>query len=413
MNIFFNVCSFAKKYGSVLCFVFFVNLAAEASQDDISTFLLGAREDSRVLENQDNWRGAGMMKTSKIPLEDVELRADVGSDGIADYVTRISFGSFSENRAEAAHLQANEAMLETRYNVVLNKALHSRYRLILSVMGLGHELVLGERRIALLEKQVSAYKNFVGSPEFRFAKLMDAEQDLDETRLMQIRLQRAINTAAVELREYGAASESSLSDSWLKSVDEVMQVVNNSLPLDVSVSNSPFLANTASAVLVAEKQLDLQRTKDNIFMSFIDVGYDPSNAAFSTRFAVKIPFGSKTDRAVVEAKTRLSTARREQQLLQHALPQQLGQIRQTLQKLHEAYRLVVNRLQDDSHMKSALSDSNPLTMYRIFENTLHWELEEAEIRQEILEHYVEMLHLSGQLAIPPLRNYLSKQENFL
>ncbi len=415
MNILICVCSSAKRCGLVLCCIFFVNLPAQASQDDIGAFLLGARDDNRVLANQDSWQSIGEVKSGLIPLEDVELRADLGEAGVSesDYVMRLSFGSFSENRAEAASWQANEAMFESRYNVSLSEALRKRYRQILSVLGLGNELVLSARRIVLLEAQLSAYKSFVDSPEFSFVKLMNVEQDLDKARLKQMRLKRARNMSAVVLREYGTASESNMNELWLKSVDDVMRVIGHSLPLDVSTSDAPLLSSTANAVLVAEKQLDLQRTKDNIFLSFIDVKYDALDAAYSTQFAVKIPFGAKTDRAVVEAKTRLNTVRREQQLLQQALPQQLLQIQQTLQELHEAYRLVVKRLQDDSRSKSALSVSNPLIMFRVSENILQWELEEAVIRQQILEHYVDMLHLNGQLAAQPLKNYLSKHEEQL
>jgi hypothetical protein len=387
-----------------------------ASPPDINAFLLAAREGVEVLDVEENWRGMASLKPASMPLEDVELRMEFDNGGVSegDYVVRLHPRSFARMQAETQQWRARETMLEAHYRSLLSEALRERYRQLLETMRLSRERDLQERRITLLKERISAYQSLSESREFRFAKLLESDQDLAQARLQQMRLQRALKTQQEALRQQGVSIEEKLDDSWLKSVAGVMQAIDEMLQLDEAAQANPLLASKLSAVQVAETQLTKQRAKQGLKFSFLDLGYDAAkenSRSYSIGLGIKIPLGAAADPGLAEARTRLNSARREQQLLQQELPRQLHMVRVELQELQQAYGLVMDRLQELDGIGEDLASS--LMIYRIFEDRLQWKLEEVKIRQQILERYVDLLHLSGQLARPPLKNHLSKQDDQL
>ncbi len=401
---------------SVICSVCFASLGVHASPPDINAFLLAAREGVEVLDVEESWRGMASLKPASMPLEDVELRMEFDNGGVSegDYVVRLHPRSFSRMQAETQQWRARETMLEARYRSLLSEALRERYRQLLEMMRLSRERDLQERRITLLKERISAYQSLSESQEFRFAKLLESDQDLAQARLQQMRLQRALKTQQEALRQQGVSIEEKLDDSWLKSVAGVMQAIDEMPQLDEAAQANPLLTSKLSAVQVAETQLTKQRAKQGLQFSFFDLGYDAAkenSRSYSIGLGIKIPLGTAADPGLAEARTRLNSARREQQLLQQELPQQLHMVRVELQELQQAYGLVMDRLQKLDGIGDDLASS--LMIYRIFEDRLQWKLEEAKIRQQILERYVDLLHLSGQLARPPLKNHLSKQDDQL
>ncbi len=407
-----------KRMVAFLFFVFFVSSVSWAEGISVSEFLSSAAQDPTLhFQNEKVDYLEGSSPNTPF-IREVEFRAriDEFKESQQRYGVRLSPTGWGETRngkkVYKSRLEYNEAQLE----LLLNKALKRRYRLLIDFIRTRDLLDLNRKLMDIAEDRADIKRKSIEDLDADPTALVAAEDDIIQLQLDIIDLENSVRDLEDEMRTaMGADGAVSLEAAGLIDMDEIKKAIED-------FSHPPEMENihirrAHLSTELAENRYNLEKAENRRYFSFFQFDYEMDERrdfeeAMILRFGVMLPIVNQNR---LDIDRRMITSLREKSDYENLKREIAGDISFFLRDLERSmkqYDILLQR-QAASNAKSSLEvfqrieGTNPLKLLKMKKSMLRTEVALTKMKRRIFRKYINLLDVSGKLAEKPLRNHLS------
>ena len=407
-----------KKMAVFLCLFLSANSVSWAEGVSVTEFLSSAAQDPTLHfqnEKVDFLEGS----SPNTPLiREVEFRAriDEFNESQQRYGVRISPTGWGETRngkrVYKARLEYNEAQLE----LLLNKALKRRYRVLIDFARTRDLLDLNRKLMAIAEDRADIKRKSINDLDSDPTALVAAEDDIIQLQLDIIDLENSVRDLEDEIKTaMGADGPVSLDPVNLVDIDAIKQAIENfSHPPE---AENIHIRRAHLSTELAENRYNLEKAENRRYLSFFQFDYEMDERrdfeeAMILRFGIMLPIVNPNR---LDIDRRKITSLREKSDFENLRRKIAGDITFFLRDLERSmkqYDILLQR-QAASNAQSSLEvfkrieGTNPLKLLKMKKSILKTEVAITKMKRRILRKYVNLLDVSGKLSERPLRNHLS------
>jgi hypothetical protein len=198
---------------------------------------------------------------------------------------------------------------------------------------------------------------------------------------------------------------------------EQIEIIIAELPQ--SISQNPQIAEKQAKLNQIDAAYNYERAKSNQVFDFFQVRY--ANLPFaqlerelSVGIALNLPFRGSSRVNMAELSIDKNTAGQNMQLYMDELNRQVASGRLQVASLGQRYRLARQQWQESQARFTLEHPANtqtegPMTLLNARELQLRREMNLLDIERDIMDQYLKILDLTGQLSGEPSINYLSEK----
>ncbi len=422
MKITFVVLGFWAMYGVCL---------AEGLNVKISDFLATAKKDYVIEYQEKKVDALSKSGTPSSPIEEMELRYD--NEGFARHKYSLRFSPFSIREWKA---RKNVALSELKYNetkssMLLNRALRSRYNLIIDHLYQTQKLSFVKELHTLFQDRINVLAEKSAQLDFDFNDLMEAEEDFTKTKDELIETEFKIKSLERKIEQYISAGDSLHFDSaGLIEVETLKKEINSNL--FVLDTNNLYLTTQRLDLENSHKKLDLEKAETNKLFNFLELSYDHGemedqiqdrregkaydlNRSLSFQLGFNIPFVNQDKLSINRRQLNYLAEKGRYEDLKSELNQEIRNLQEEIRRDLKRIELLEMRekeLNSEGSLKTYLQVEgiDPLILLRTREASIKSNMRKSEARFEIYKSYIKLMDITGKLSETPLKNYLS--DNF-
>jgi len=407
-----------KKTVVFLLLILFAGSVSRAGAISVTEFLSSAAQDPTLHfqnERVDYLEGS----SANTPLiREVQFRARVDQfkENQQRYGVRLSPTGWGETRhgrrVHKSRLEYNEAQLE----LLLNKALKSRYRVLVDFIRTRDLLDLNRKLMAIAEDRADIKRKSIEDLDSDPTALVAAEDDIIQLQLEIIDLENAVRDLEDEIKTaMGSAEPVSLEPVGLIDIRAIRTAIKDfSHPPE---SENIHIRRAHLSTELAENRYKLEKAENRRYLSFFQFDYEMDERrdfeeAMILRFGVMLPIVNQNR---LDIDRRMIISLREKSDYENLKREIAGDIPFFLRDLERSlkqYDILLQR-QAASNAKTSLEvfqrieGTNPLKLLKMKRSMLNTEVAIAKMARRIFRRYINLLDVSGKLSEKPLRNHLS------
>jgi len=393
-----------SKYMAIFCLQIIISWPLMADET-LDSFILSAENDAKYLIPD-----TSISRVQGLPvwLDSAEVRLKADATTQSAYALRLRPKSGGERSAEQAIFKLHGKKRILEYESALNDALLNRYLSFLNIIEQRLKTDYTSERLELTQSNKKWLRNLVQTAEFSPEALqkvelenveLKAELDINNKRLDDITANIGFNIA---YDTYLSAPA-----DWLLPISDIeYSIANVHIVQGISPSNHEIRFAQMRLRLARE---ELQRTtrQGKSLINFFELESSIQNPNdFGVTVGFSLPLGgkssnvSKRERGVTEAKTTLRAKEREIKRL-------LEEKKSLLWLSFDIHKATENTLMDIERRLSRLPKANKNRLIRDLERKqLSTRKQLQEVYLQAMRQYIRYLHVTGQLAERPLRNWI-------
>lgn len=386
---------------------------------------LGTSSQQNTVEYQDKIVDFLNNTSFKMPwIEEVEIRSRTHDFEIGrqEYIFRVTPNSPRQRWAQKKYHNSSIRARETERTILLEEALLDRYEIIAGIYFCNKLIEAKKDFILVFQDRINTLQKSGSYSNFDITDLLKTEDDLYDLEMDILNLQ---NTRTNLQNLVSLLTESP--DTLLISEQNFIRVadIKNTLPelYDFSLEQHPLLANQQAKIDMLQHEFNVENAESRNILDFVESRFegqqdDLLRERISIGIGFKLPLKGSAKIKLNELKLEQIEALNKEDEITYELLFEKAEYVNKMDHLLEEHALLLQQLEKTTARFNSgdlveLSDAAAYTLLRIKENILDKELAIVRKEQEIFETYLELLHLSGVVARPPLRNYLSADlENF-
>lgn len=389
--------------------------------------LASARTDERILLNQ---KAEALLQAHplKLPiLRQLELR--YGPDDLYFDQQRIALRLEANGWGEIKH---QGFVHNSEYNILvaegaqlLEEALSDRYKILAALYYDQQKLKAQQKLESLLsdKTKVLNYLNDAGD-KVDVTDLVETEEDMTAAASEMLDLNANIEQKAKALQQLMGTVEPVVPafDAFI-SIDKIALLKDrwkNTTP-----AATPDLITREKELQLSQAALQLEKAKRYDIFNFLQFDYrsprnDPfeTKRDFSVRIGVDIPIAGNSrlrqnelGLKILTAENRYDWAKQQQQReIALEISKLEGLLQQYAFRKEKWLQSPSRKVLENSELQPELTASDLL---RLRINLQKQEIKLVELAHDITQSYLELLSLTGAMTTPPLRNYLSMEEETL
>lgn len=354
-------------------------------------------------------------------VDQISLRTETDRFDISrqEYLARVSVNGFNEMHQQRLMKETTISTKGGMQRVYWHEALMERYQVVASYRQVQRELVTYHNLEQVYKDKVNVLKKMaVYSVDADVEELIETEFDLDNVMLK-------------------IAESDALIDQLQQAMQVLVQIDSVDWQLDTSGYITPaqievIIAGLPQTVLqnpeIVEKQAKIdqisaaynyEKAKSNQVFDFFQVRYANLPFAqlereFSVGIGLNLPFRGSSRVNMSELSIDKNVAGLNLEMYLVELERQVTEGRAQVAALGRRFRLAQQQWQDSQarftleHTANAQVEG-PMILLNTRELQLKREQNMLDIEREIMEQYLKLLDLTGQLSEQPAINYLSKE----
>ena len=408
-----------KKTAVLFCLVLFIGSVSQAAGVTVNEFLSSAGQDPTLHFQNEKVSFLEGSRPNTPLIREVEFRARVDQfkESQQRYGVRLSPTGWGETRngrrVYKARLEYNEAQLE----LLLNKALKRRYRVLIDFARTRDLLDLNRKLMEIAEDRLDIKRKSIDDLDSDPTALLAAEDDIIQLQLDIIDLENSVRDLEDEIQTaMGAEGPVSLDPVDLIDIDAIKQAIEGfSHPPEVE---NVHIRRAHLSTELAENRYNLEKAENRRYLSFLQFDYEMDERrdfeeAMILRFGIMIPIVNQNR---LDIDRRKITSLREKSDYENLKREVAGEIPFFLRDLERSlkqYDILLQR-KAESNAKSSLEvfqqieGTNPLKLLKMKKSMLKTEVALVKMTRRILKKYVNLLDASGKLLDKPLVNHLSR-----
>ena len=407
-----------KKVAVFFCLVLLAGSVSQAAGVTVNEFLSSAAQDPTLHfqnEKVDFLEGS----SPNTPLiREVEFRAriDEFQESQQRYGVRLSPTGWGETRngrkVYKARLEYNEAQLE----LLLNKALKRRYRVLIDFVRTRDLLGLNQELMEIAEDRLDIKRKRIDDLDSDPTALVAAEDDVIQLQLDIIDLENSVRDLEDEIKTaMGADGPVSLDPADLIDIDAIKQAIEKfSHPPE---TENIHIRRAHLSTELAQNRYDLEKAENRRYLSFLQFDYEMDERrdfeeAMILRFGIMLPIVNPNRLDIDRRKITSLREKSDYENLKREIAGDIPFFLRDLERSLKQYDILLQR-QAASNAKTSLEvfqrieGTNPLKLLKMKRSMLNTEVAIAKMARRIFRRYINLLDVSGKLSEKPLRNHLS------
>jgi len=334
---------------------------------------------------------------------------DLSSSKNQSYSLRFRFKNSGQKTAEdeLLGLSSQRGHAERyQYHLIL---LRKIYLDIINVIELTQKRDLLQQQLNMAEIEVNAYTSQVSTKVFNPARLQKVDIDRERLRSLLHINKQSLNRSLLKLN--ASVSEQKIAQQffnyqqWLISIDSIMA----QLDTDIRLQNHPALQKLKLETNIARKQVLREKARKSAAVNFFEVEYDADKSSYGATIGIRIPIGNNSFDSVMKNNNYHQT-QLNWDLKFQSIKESMTSSHFLLDEYYETYkqeRALLGLFK--KRLKRMRTSENPELILSLKKQIQQQLTMEHEIRVKILREYINLLFLSGNLAAPPLRNWIEKE----
>ena len=360
----------------------------------------------------------------KLPrIDKLEFRTETNGFNLLrqDYVLRISPNSLNNIRTHSQYHQTVKNLTQREMEESIAAALKSRYDLIVDRVYLEEILNVRKKLQVLYKDKIKLFTKSISLAGFDVLDLIDAEDELQFNSREILDLENKLLSNHRVVQRMNEKTEVLYFDKKnLISIDDLIERVNEIESKD-NIEHSSLSVQSAklyNSILVYE----WESAKSKFSISYIQAkyGYKPEEGlreTFSLGFGFEIPLRHSASLDLNEMLIDKLAAESNYKKIKKEIEDNKFILAQQLENSIKKYKLVNKQLEDGQaefviDRYSRLAEASVIAILTLRENTLKNELLKIKLEWEIMQTFISFLDQKGILSKKPLRNYLSKNQDF-
>jgi hypothetical protein len=401
-----------------------------ASNFSISDFLLTVQNDIEYQTQMNELSLLQNLEWNTPFFQDVELR--LRNDGFEgeDFRVGIRFkpSNFSEQKTSKALSKTYIAHSQKKQDVILAKALLTRYNLVIDYLEKESLIELTEQQIILQEDWIKVLERVIGqSNKYDLNDLIEAENKLTKLTINHLDQQKrffVLNNQMIEM--HPICDFTNFTKEKLVNIDEVEKIISDTL--NVNNGNNVYLNYENAKYEIAENDYNYERSLSKKWLNYFELTYNNGefqdqlnrknkekdyslNQAFIFEVGFNFPGININYNDLNRKKIRLLDAKDSNKALKTELVTQIQKDYNDIKVLLEQYHYLCSREEDvnaEASLKKYLEMEgiDPITLLTIKESILENQKNKIQAQYDILRNYIRLLNNAGVLAQKPLKNFL-------
>jgi outer membrane protein TolC len=407
-----------KKTAVFLCLILSASSMSWAEGVSVTEFLSSAIHDPTLhfqSEKVDFLEGS----SANTPLiREVEFRARIDEfrESQQRYGVRLSPTGWGETRngrkVYKASLEYNEAQLE----LLLNKALKRRYRLLIDFVKTQDLLDLNRKLMEIAEDRLDIKRKSIDDLDSDPTALVEAEDDVIQLQLDIIDLENSVRDLEDEIKTaMGTDGPVSLDPVDLIDIDATKQAIENfSHPPE---AENIHIRRAHLSSELAENRYHLEKAENRRYLSFFEFGYDMDERrdfeeAMLLGFGVMLPIVNPNRLDIDRRKLASLKEKSDFENLRREIAGDIAFFLRDLERSITQYDILLRR-KAASNAESSLEvfqrieGTHPIKLLKMKKSMLSTEIAISKMTHRILKKYINLLDVSGKLFERPLKNHLS------
>jgi len=407
-----------KKMAVFLCLILSASSVSWAEGASVTEFLSSAAQDPTLHFQNEKVDFLNGSSPNTPFIREVEFRAriDQFKESQQRYGVRLSPTGWGETRNGRKVYKASLAYNEAQLELLLNKALKRRYRVLIDFARTRDLLELNRKLIAIAEDRLDIKRKSINDLDADPTALVAAEDDIIQLQLDIIDLENSVRDLEDEIKTaMGADEPVSLDPVDLIDIDAIKQAIENfSQPPE---GENIHVRRAYLSTELAENRYNLEKAENRRYLSFFQFDYEMDERrdfeeAMILKFGIMLPIVNPNR---LDIDRRKLTSIKEESDYQNLKREIAGDITFFLRDLERSitqYDILLGR-KAASNAESSLEvfqrieGTNPLKLLKMKKSMLKTEVAITKMKRRILRKYVNLLDVSGKLFEKPLRNHLS------
>jgi outer membrane protein TolC len=351
-------------------------------------------------------------------VREVEFRAriDEFQESQQRYGVRFSPTGWGETRNGRRVYKARLEYNEAQYELLLNKALKRRYRMLIDFVRTRDLLELNRELMAIAEDRLDIKRKSIDDLDSDPTALLAAEDDIIQLQLDTIDLENSVRDLEDEIQTaMGADGPVSLDSVDLIDIDAVKQSIEGfSHPPE---GENIHIRRAQLSTDLAQNRYNLEKAENRRYLSFLQFDYEMDERrdfeeAMILRFGIMIPIVNQNRLDIDRRKIASLREKSDYENLRREIAGDITFFLRDLERSIKQYDILLGR-KAASNAESSLEifkrieGTNPLKLLKMKKSILKTEVAITKMKRRILRKYINLLDVSGKLSEKPLRNRLS------
>jgi hypothetical protein len=389
-----------------------------------------AQNDNALILKKDSYRGIPMLDNMEF-----RLRNESFDMNATRYTLRLQPRGFGETRAANGYVAIFFKSNQRKEQLVKNKALRDRYIQILDHMEQREVEEITKELIVVYEDRIKVMEKRKGDVDaFDFNDLIEGEDRNTQTHTELFELKRMTFGARASIA--ASLHDSLFGDfdtSGFVDVDSVIAAVeNHQFSFD---TNNVSLDYFRLRLQMVGARYDLEKAEGRKYISFVGFSYDNGRmldemvrrsedkrynlaSSYALELGLTIPDLTLARHDLARRKADYLTEKEDFEKLKLELTTQVEKDQQDLLSFIAQYRFLKareNEVDATSSLKKYLQMSgvDPLVLLSIKESIVKNHIEIAKLKYSILRNYIQVIDMAGELSRPPLKNFLSRNNEII
>lgn len=407
-----------KKTAVFLCLILAASSASWAEGVSVTEFLSSAAQDPTLHFQNEKVDFLEGSRPNTPLIREVEFRAriDEFQESQQRYGVRLSPTGWGETRngrkVYKARLEYNEAQLE----LLLNKALKRRYRVLIDFVRTRDLLDLNQRLMEIAEDRLDIKRKSIDDLDSDPTALVAAEDDVIQLQLDIIDLENSVRDLEEEIKTaMGANGPVSLDPVDLIDIDAVKQAIESfSHP---SEAENIHIRRAQLSTELAQNRYDLEKAENRRYLSFFQFDYQMDQRrdfeeGMLLKFGIMLPIVNPNRLDIDRRKLASLKEKSDYENLRREIAGDITFFLRDLERSVKQYdillgRKAVSNAESSLEVFKRIEGTNPLKLLKMKKSVLKTQVAITKMKRRILRKYVNLLDVSGKLSEKPLRNHLS------
>jgi len=305
---------------------------------------------------------------------------------------------------------------EIQYDLLLNRALKSRYRTIVELLDSRARLDLERQLLLLYQDKINVLKKSVNNLDFNARDLIEAEDDALKQQLDLIALENKIVNIEDEIRKSIAGLDTVDFDTGNMADFSSIQSVIESLDPRQGDENI-HIGEAGLSSNLARERLNLEISENRRYIDYFEATYDMADRdefekALSLGIAFTLPIVNPNRLDINRRKLQSLREKRRYEDRKRDVAEEMTTTLRDLKRLLKQYDVLTQKKQFSKAEASLkiymqVEGVDPLILLSLKESMLKTEIAMEKIYNRIFTQYIDLLDVSGKLIERPLVNYLS------
>jgi hypothetical protein len=351
-------------------------------------------------------------------IREVEFRAriDEFQESQQRYGVRLSPTGWGETRNGRKVYKASLAYNEAQLELLLNKALKRRYRVLIDFVRTRDLLDLNQRLMEIAEDRLDIKRKSIDDLDADPTALVEAEDDVIQLQLDIIDLENSVRDLEDEIKTaMGSDGPVSLDPVDLIGIDGIKQAIENfSHPPE---AENIHIRRAHLSTELAENRYHLEKAENRRYLSFFQFDYQMDERrdfeeGMLLKFGIMLPVVNPNRLDIDRRKLTSLKEKSDFENLRREIAGDITFFLRDLERSIKQYDILLGR-KAGSNAESSLEvfqrieGTNPLKLLKMKKSVLKTEIAITKMKRRILRKYVNLLDVSGKLSEKPFRNHLS------